>query len=188
MDIFKLVKRYWWRTILGLFPVLSWLGVEEAQNMKGAAEFFQKVDAWIIDSAAYPGLFAVSLALFLSLVFFPWLRDLINKELAIRALWKLRSDGISIRNDHRYVTDPNNYVAWLEKRREWRKSIKKEAKRISNHLHDWIDRLNLLEIEKMPEFKSSFENENFKLEYSCMTEELLRIERYLIEKKIFGND
>ena len=34
-------------------------------------EFIEKIDAWIVDSAAYPGLFAVFLALFLGTVVIP---------------------------------------------------------------------------------------------------------------------
>ena len=184
MDIYKIIKKYWLRAVFGIFTVLSWFGNKAFKDKEGALELIAKIDAWIIDSAGYPGLFTIFFALFLGTSFIPWIRDVINKHYAIERLWKLRRKGVSHRNDHSKVSSEYDYSKWRDEYQQWFLDAKIEAKKVSIHLYQWLDTLNVMNSEKIPPFRSGYNNAQFIKDHQIMSEALNRIERYLVRELI----
>lgn len=182
----KILKKRFLAWVLGSGSALTYFRIPIFDDWWSTMNFLVDVDLWIIRKAAYPGLFIVFFSLFLGTIVIPWLLGVINHHQAIRELWKLRSDGISFRNDATKVSTEDECNEWRQKYDIWRKAVLHQAKKISVNFHGWLDRLNLIEAESLPLATLRYRDKDghFFAEYKSTCEILVRIERYLLRESV----
>lgn len=174
MQIRKSIRRYWLAVVSGIGSALSYFRVETFDNWISTMEFLVSIDQWIVNNAARPGLFIVFFSIFLATAIWPALTGWINSHWAIHRLWKLRSDGISLRNQCPH--SKTDYEMWIPRFRHWHGEVLLNAKKISPHLENWLGRLD--QTRPPPANAAPF------LEVRNMSEVLARMGDYL-EQKVY---
>jgi hypothetical protein len=180
----KSVKKYWWGTLWTALSFLTYLKVGVPQDVDGTVNFLVSVDQFIINNARYPGLFIVSVSILFGTVIVPWVIEFINHHVAIKKLWALRESGSDYRNRAFNVKSDLDYAIWKSTYETWRIDVLKEAKKVSFHLWNWLNIMNVMDGSKMPILDPGYANQEFLLNYAIACETLNRLERYLTRELI----
>ena len=102
-----------------------------------------------------------------------------RRQLALNKLWRLRSDGIALRN--KPITTEAEFVDWQRRYEEWRENILRAAEERSVNLREWLDRLERMGAPPSGltfYFDDTGESEHRRL-VGIMTEMLVRLQKHL---------
>ena len=95
-------------------------------------------------------------------------------QTALEVLWKLRSDGIGMRNEK--VTTEDEYTLWRERYVNWRAHVLEEADKVNRNLRNYLERLD--RINPIPAGLDFFDSGHH-LDVKITSEILRRLERFL---------
>ena len=103
------------------------------------------------------------------------LDERVARQAALNELWRLRSDGITLRNT-RVTSDPS-FAEWIEKSEAWRSEVLERAEVISMNLRNWLDRLD--RCNPPPQMPWPWHNDDHAHRVKIFSEILLRMQTFL---------
>jgi hypothetical protein len=62
-----------------------------------------------------------------------------RRQEALARLWKLRADGVQLRNE---AVNPNDFASWKARHEQWHSKVLEEAEALSLNFSSWLDTLD----------------------------------------------
>jgi hypothetical protein len=104
------------------------------------------------------------------------------KNSARKKLRALRKDGVSLRNEGKFTTDPQS---WTPRFLAWHAAVLKEASRLSKDLEASLDPINKISKENLETV--AVNNYAHQVNVSFMSEVIRRIEMFLATGALYGH-